>query len=132
MPRACKRARRKNAAAFRIGGELDFIDGEKIHLAFQRHRLDGRNPIARAPGNDFFLAGDERHFARVFLLDDPVINLAREQAQRQPDHSGPMRQHAFQGVMGLPCIGGTEHRRHASAARGRKTIERKGGGQGAA
>ena len=49
-------------------------------------------------------------------LDDLVVDLARQQPQRQPDHAGGMRQHALDGEMRLAGIGGSQHRRDTGAA----------------
>ena len=95
-------------AAIEIGAELDFVDRDEGDIEIARHRLDGRYPVARIRRLDFFFAGDER---------DPsappdrnlIIDLAREQAQRQPDQAGGMRQHALDGEMGLTGIGRPEH-----------------------
>ena len=38
-----------------------------------------------------------------------VIDLARQQPQRQADHAGAMGQHALDGEMGLAGIGGAEN-----------------------
>ena len=48
-----------------------------------------------------------------------VVDLARQQPQRQPDHAGRMRQHALDGEMGLAGIGRAQHGRDAGAARSR-------------
>jgi len=41
--------------------------------------------------------------------DDAVIDLARQEAQRQPDHAAPVRQHALDGKPGLAGIGRAEN-----------------------
>ena len=42
-------------------------------------------------------------------VGDLVVDLAREQPQRQPDHAGGMRQHPLDGEMGLAGIGRAEN-----------------------
>ena len=49
-------------------------------------------------------------------LDAFVVDLARQQPQRQPDDAGRMREHAFDRQMRLAGIGRPEHRGDACAA----------------
>ena len=42
--------------ALEIGGDLDFIDGEKRDVEIPWHRLDGRDPVARVFRLDLLLA----------------------------------------------------------------------------
>ncbi len=44
-------------------------------------------PKNRARWRDLFLAGDQRHGRRAAPFDHPLIDLARQQPQRQADHS---------------------------------------------
>ena len=37
----------EDVAAFGVGAELDLVDGEKLDLAVERHRLDRADEIAR-------------------------------------------------------------------------------------
>ena len=37
----------EDMAAVEIGGELDFVDRDESKVEVARHRLDGRNPVAR-------------------------------------------------------------------------------------
>ena len=60
--------------AFGIGAELDFVDGHEIGAHALGHRLDR------------------------------VIDLARQQTQRQTDHTGAMAQHPLNRVMGFTCV----------------------------
>jgi len=101
-------ARGENPAAFGVGGELDLIDRQEFRRAVERHRLDRRHPIGRRGRNDFFLARDKRDLAGGPLLDQAVIDLAREEAKRQPDHPRPVRQHAVDSVVGLAGVGRPE------------------------
>ena len=62
------------------------------------------------------------------LLDHALIDLAREQAQRQADHPGGMGEHPLDGEMGLAGIGRAEHGRDAiGAGGGRQRTKRKQG-----
>ena len=38
----------EDVAALGVGAELDFVDGEKLDLAVERHRLDRADEIAAA------------------------------------------------------------------------------------
>ena len=110
----------ENMAAFKIGGDLDFIDGEERHVEVARHRFDRRNPEARARRLDLLLAGDQGDGIHSGAVGDLVVEFAGEQPQRQADNAGGMRQHPLDGQMGLAGVGRTEHRRHART--GRATI----------
>ena len=77
----------KDVAAFGVGAELDFIDGEKLDLAVERHRLDSADKIARPSRDDLFFAGDQRDLSQAAGLDHAIVDLAREQPQGQPDHA---------------------------------------------
>ena len=48
--------------------------------------------------------------------DDLVVDLAREQPERQPDNADVMREHALDGEMGLAGIGRPEHGGDAAPA----------------
>ena len=98
---------------FRIGAELNFVDGQKIDAHPFGHRLDGADPILGARRHDSLFAGDQRHNRRAPLGHDAVIDLARQQAQRQTDHAGAIAQHPLDGVMGLARIGRAENRHNA-------------------
>ena len=63
-------------------------------------------------------------------VDHLVVDLARQQAQRQADHAGGMRQHALDGEMGLAGIGGPEHGGDAGAAGTRCSVGLRGKGDG--
>ena len=59
-----------------------------------------------------------------------VVDLARQQPQRQPDHAGGMRQHALDGEMGLAGIGRPQHGGDAGAAGARGAVGLRGKGDG--
>src|SRR6185369_14293439 len=71
---------------------------------------------------DLLLAGDERDVVGADAIDDLVVDLAREQPQRQPDHAAGMAEHPLDGEMRLAGIGRTEHRRDAGAAGARRPV----------
>jgi hypothetical protein len=51
----------EDVPAARIRAELDFVDGQELDLAGQRHGLDGADEIGRVRRDDLLLAGDQRH-----------------------------------------------------------------------
>ena len=109
LPSRVQKALSKDAAPFRVGGKLDFINCEEGDLSFQRHRLDCTDPIARAFGDDFFFPSDKGNKALVLAVDHFVIDLTGQKTQRQPDHACRVSAHTIKRVMGFPGIGGTQH-----------------------
>ena len=91
-----------------IGGYLDLVERDEGNFEVARHGLDGRDPIARIVRLDALLAGDERDLVGAGTLDEALIDLACEKAQRQADQSRGVAQHALDGEMGLAGIGGAE------------------------
>ena len=102
--------------AFEIGAELNFIDGQECNVEVARHRLDRRHPVTRMRRFDLFLAGDQRDCVRPRPRRNLVVDLARQQPQRQPDDAGGMAEHALDGEMRLASIGWPEHGGDAGAA----------------
>ena len=72
----------EDMAAFRVGAKLDFVDGHEIG-GNVGHRLGGGDPILHPFRDDPFFARDKGHDGRAARFDDAVIDLARQQAQRQ-------------------------------------------------
>ena len=107
----------EHVAALEIGAQLNLVDRNERHVEIARHRLDGGDPEARVRRLDLLLAGDQRDGVRADPLDALVIDLAREQSQRQPDDTARMRQHALDRQMRLAGVGRPEHGGHAGAAR---------------
>jgi hypothetical protein len=85
---------------------------------FDGHGLDGADEIARPRRHALFLAGDQRHRALAHPRADPVVDLARQQPQRQPDHARFVREHALDRAMGLARVGGPDLRGDARGERG--------------
>ena len=110
----------EDMAAIEIGGELNLVDGDEINGKVARHRLDRADPEARPFRLDLLLAGDERDGVGPDLVDHALIDLARQQAQRQADHAGGMRDHPLDREMGLAGIGRSEHCRDAASAERRR------------
>ena len=106
----------EDVTALRIARELNFIDGEEVDVDIARHRLDGAHPVARALRLDLLLAGDQRDLVGADARGDLVVDLARQEAQRQADHAAFVADHALDGEVGLAGVGGPEHRRHVANA----------------
>jgi hypothetical protein len=115
----------EDVAALGVGAELDLVDGEELDPAVERHRLDRAHPIARRQRHDLFFAGDQRDVARAARLDHAVVDLARQQPQRQADHAGRMAEHALDRQMRLASVGGAEN---GDEARGGRADRRVGHG----
>jgi hypothetical protein len=65
---------------------------------------------------DLLLAGNQRDGLLAHPLGDLVVDLARQQPQRQPDHARGMREHPLDGEMRLARIGGSQHCRYTGTA----------------
>src|SRR5262249_40352552 len=110
----------EDMAALEVGGELHLVDGEKGDVEVAWHGLDGGDPIAWAGWLDLLLAGDERDRLRAHARRDLVVDLARQEPQRQPDDSGGMTEHALDREMSFTGVGRPKHRRDAGGGgRGR-------------
>jgi hypothetical protein len=103
-------------AALEIGAELHLVDGDEGDIEIARHRLDRGDPKARVRRLDLLLAGDERNRVRPRAFRDLVVDLARQQPERQAYDPRGVREHALDGEMGLAGIGRPEHSGHAGAA----------------
>ena len=73
----------KYVAALDIAGELHLVDRHEGDIEIARHRLHRCHPIAGVARHDLLLAGHQSHRARADAGDDPAIDLARQEAQRQ-------------------------------------------------
>ena len=82
-----------------------------------RHRFGGAEEIARVWRFDPLFAGDQRDLCIALDLRDPVIDLARQQAQRKADRAAGMAAHPFDGEVGLAGVGGAKHRAHRWSSR---------------
>ncbi len=107
----------EDMAALGIGAELDLVDGEEIDHAVERHRFDGADEIERAGRDDLLFPGDQRHRPRALELDDAVVILARQEAQRKTDHPTLMAEHALDRKMRLAGIGRPQNRQDAGTGR---------------
>ena len=95
-------------SAIEIGAELDLVDGDELGVEVARHRLDRGDPVTRPARLDLLFAGDKGDSLGSDLLDDPVVDLASEQPQRQTDDPGRMRQHPLDREMRLAGVGWTK------------------------
>ena len=78
----------KDMAALAVGTQLRFVDGGEGYIGGHRHGFSGAEQIARILGLDPLLTGDQRDLCRPLDRADLVIDLARQQAQREADHAG--------------------------------------------
>ena len=108
-----KQAIGEDVAAIEVGGELDFIDGDKAEVEVARHGLDRRDEIACRLRLDFLLAGDERDRRRADPFDDAVIDFPRQETQRQADDAARVPEHPLDRIMRLAGIGRPKHHAHA-------------------
>ena len=98
----------EDVATVGVGAELDLVDREELRVAVERHRLDRAGEPARIGRDDLLLAGDQRDVAGALLRHHTIVVLARQQAEREADDAGGMRQHPFDGEMRLAGIRRTE------------------------
>ncbi len=98
----------EHMAPFGVGAELDFIHRQKVTAHALGHRLDSADPVLRAWRHNALFARDQCHNRGPAHSDNLVVNLARQQAQRQAHHTCPMGQHPLNCVMGFACIGGSK------------------------
>ncbi len=105
----------EHVAALGIGAQLDLVDREEGGLEILRHRLDGGDEVAGRGRLDALLAGNQSDRGGALLGHHPVIDLAREQAQRTTDQAAPVGQHPLDREVGLAGVGRPEHGQHARA-----------------
>ncbi len=101
----------EHMSTFRIGGQLNLVDCQKIHVDFARHGLNGRHPETRLLRLDLLLARDKGDLLETNPVTNLVVNLSRQKAQRQTDHSGLVTQHPLNSQMCLASIGRPQNRR---------------------
>ncbi len=83
----------EDVPALEIGGDLDFIHREERDVEVARHRFHSGDPEARRLRLDLLLARDQGDGIDARAIDHLVVDLARQQPQRQADHARGMRQH---------------------------------------
>ena len=99
----------EDVAAVGILRELDLVDRHEVRAFGDRHRFDRAGVPAGVGRLDALFACDEGAGFLALHLHHPVVNLAREKAQRQADHPRIVRKHALNGEVGLAGVGGTEN-----------------------
>ena len=108
----------KDVAAFGIGAQLDFVDSQEIYAHAFGHRFDRADPVLRSFRNDPFFAGDQGDDGWSANGDDPIINFARQKAERQADYPGAMPEHALDSIVRFTGIGWAEDRDNAALGLG--------------
>ncbi len=111
----------EDVAALGVDAELGLVDRRERELigerAFgwtvvppgpNRHRFRRAEDVARVGRDDPLLAGQQRDLLLALQGDHPLVDLAREQAQREADHARGMGAHPFDGEIGLAGVGRTE------------------------
>ena len=107
----------KDVAALEVAGELHLVDRDERGVGLARHRLDGRDPVARIGRQDLFLAGDERDLVRADARGDAAIDLARQKPERQADDAALVAEHALDREVGLAGIRRPKHGCHVPGAK---------------
>ena len=77
----------EDVPALTVGGELGFVEGDKGQIGAHRHGLDRAQQIAGGGRFDPLLSGDQRNLGGALDGTDLVIDFARQQPQRKPDHA---------------------------------------------
>jgi hypothetical protein len=106
----------EDVTSIEIGAELHLVDCEKRHVEVARHGFDSADPKAGVRRLDLLLAGDESDGFRSDAFHNLVVDLTRQESQRQADNSGRMAEHALDRQMRLAGVGGAKHGSHAGAA----------------
>jgi hypothetical protein len=110
-----QQAIREDVPAFKVASELDLVDRNEGHFRFPRHGLDGADGKAGVRRADLLFTGDESDVLDTDPLDNTSIDLAGQKSERQPDHARPVRDHTFDGEMGLASIRWPQHSVDAAA-----------------
>ncbi len=108
-------------AALGIDAELGLVDRGEGEIALELavvaavaagdgHALGGAQEIARLGRHDPLFAGQQGDLAVALDRDDAVVDLAREQAQREADNARRMAAHPLDRQVCLAGIGRPEDR----------------------
>jgi hypothetical protein len=103
---------REHVAPLAVGGELDLVHREEVHLQVEGHRLDRAHPVGRPPREDALLAGDQCDRLRSPQRGDAVVVLPRQEPKGKADHPGAVREHPLDGEVRLPGVGGAQEGRN--------------------
>ncbi len=139
-----KHAVGEDMAALRVDSELGLVDrgeGEvvgqiaalRLARVGHRHALGSAQNIARMGRNDPFLAGQQRDLAGALDRDHAVVDLPREQPQREADDAGGVGAHALDREVGLAGVGRPKdrpdrgivtprHDHHSGSARAKRKV----------
>ena len=98
-------------------GNIPMPDRQRMNPALHRHRFNGTAQIARAGRQNTLFTGDQPHLAGPKPRHQPVIILARQQAQRETDHARAVAGHPFKCQMRLAGIGRAKNNRHPGPRR---------------
>ena len=77
----------EDVAPLRVGGELDLVHRQELHLPRQRHGLDRADEVVRPRRNDLLFTGDQGDGARTAGRDDAIVDLPGEEPEGKPDHA---------------------------------------------
>ena len=115
----------EDMAALGIGAELDLVDADEGDVAVDRQRLHRPEQIARARRHDPLFARHQRDLGRPLDRDHAVVNLAREQAQREADHAARMGGQTLDRQMGFAGVGGAKDSLDRGGREGRHCLSAK-------
>ena len=100
----------EDVTALAIAGELNLVHRYELDRPVEGHRFDGADEVARLLGDPPLLARHQGGRAFALRLDHAVVDLAREEAEREAHHAGAVGQHALDRQMGLARVGRAEQR----------------------
>ena len=118
----------EHVPALAIRAKLRLVERDEGEVRPARHRLHRAQRPARIGRFDPLLAGDQGHAVATLDRHDPLVDFARQQAQRKSDGARGVGAEPFDGEMGLAGIGGAKHRLHAAIAARMARGMRAGGG----
>jgi hypothetical protein len=108
-------------AALGVDAELRLVDRRECEIGGQvaallvlrvrhRHAFGGAQHVARLGRDDPLLAGQQSDLLGALQGDDPVVDLARQQPQREADDPRRVGAHPLDGEIGLAGVGGPKDR----------------------
>jgi hypothetical protein len=109
----------KHVSALLVRGQLYFVDRDEIDLARERHGFGRADPEIGPPRYALFFTRDQRHAIFTDASADAVVHLARQQPERQADHSALVLEHALDRAVRFARVGRTEQRDALSGIRKR-------------
>jgi hypothetical protein len=95
--------------AFGIRPNLRLVERGKGDVTVNRHRFGSAQQPAGTRWQDFLFAGQQPDLFGPLQRHDPVINLARQQSQREAHHAARMPAHPLDREMRLAGVGRAEH-----------------------